>query len=139
MADTPKKIIDIESFGKDVKAMMDKIVIDSLSTETLTKTFMTLDVIAQGTMNSIGAGAESAERIKKGIVDSMDGIQKLGYTVDDALRKSAKLTADLSNITGRNMTYNSELFGKLTAAAMVTGMESEDLSKRFILVRRQRG
>ena len=132
MADTPKKIIDIESFGKDVKAMMDKIVIDSLSTETLTKTFMTLDVIAQGTMNSIGAGAESAERIKKGIVDSMDGIQKLGYTVDDALRKSAKLTADLSNITGRNMTYNSELFGKLTAAAMVTGMESEDLSKRFI-------
>jgi hypothetical protein len=132
MAETPKKIIDIESFGNDVKAMMKKIVIDSLSTETLTKTFMTLDVIAQGTMKSIGAGAESAERIKKGIVDSMDGIQKLGYEVDDALRMSAKLTTDLSNITGRNMTYNSELFGKLTGAAMVVGLEADDLSKRFI-------
>jgi len=131
MADTPKTIKDITSFKENSEAMMKKIVVDSLSTETLTQTFMALDVIAQGTMRKIGAGAESSERIKKGIVDSMDGIQKLGYTVDEALGKAAEMTENLSKITGRNMTYNSELFGKLQQSADVTGMSAEDLSEKF--------
>ena len=126
-----KTIKDIKSFGENTKAMTEKIVVDSLSTETLTQTFMALDTLAQGTMRKIGAGAESSERIKKGIVDSMDGIQKLGYEVDEALKKSADMTENLSKLTGRNMTYNSELFGKLEAASMVTGMAAEDLSEKF--------
>ena len=126
-----KTIKDIKSFGENTKAITEKIVVDSLSTETLTQTFMALDVMAQGTMRKIGAGAESSERIKKGIVDSMDGIQKLGYEVDEALQKSAEMTENLSKITGRNMTYNSELFGKLQAASMVTGIAAEDLSEKF--------
>ena len=126
-----KTIKDIKSFGENSKAMTEKIIVDSLSTETLTKTFMALDTLAQGTMRTIGAGAESSERIKKGIVDSMDGIQKLGYEVDEALKKSAEMTENLSKITGRNMTYNSELFGKLEAASMVTGIAAEDLSEKF--------
>lgn len=126
-----KTIKDIKSFGENTKAMTEKIVVDSLSTETLTQTFMALDTLAQGTMRKIGAGAESSERIKKGIVDSMDGIQKLGYEVDKALIKSAEMTENLSKLTGRNMTYNSELFGKLEAASMVTGMAAEDLSEKF--------
>jgi hypothetical protein len=129
-----KTIKDIKSFGENTQAMMEKIVVDSLSTETLTQTFMALDTLAQGTMRKIGAGAESSERIKKGIVDSMDGIQKLGYEVDEALKKSAEMTESLSKLTGRNMTYNSELFGKLEAASMVTGMQAEDLSEKFINV-----
>jgi len=126
-----KTIKDITSFKENSEAMMKKIVVDSLSTETLTQTFMALDVIAQGTMRKIGAGAESSERIKKGIVDSMDGIQKLGYEVDDALGKAAEMTENLSKITGRNMTYNSELFGKLQQSADVTGIAAEDLSEKF--------
>jgi len=126
-----KTIKDIKSFGENSKAMMEKIVVDSLSTETLTQTFMALDTLAQGTMRKIGAGAESSERIKKGIVDSMDGIQKLGYEVDEALKKSAEMTESLSKITGRNMTYNSELFGKLQQSADVTGMAADDLSEKF--------
>ena len=126
-----KTIKDIKSFGENTKAMTEKIVVDSLSTETLTQTFMALDTLAQGTMRKIGAGAESSERIKKGIVDSMDGIQKLGYEVDEALKKSAYMTENLRKLTGRNMTYNSELFGKLEAASMVTGMAAEDLSEKF--------
>ena len=131
----PPKIGDaLKSAADDLKAMMDKLLIDSLSTDTVVDTFMMLDELSKSTMRNIGAGGESAARISKGIADSMEGIQKLGYEVDDALTKAADMTAVLSVNTGRNMTYSQELFGKLQATADVTGMSVDKLSKGFINV-----
>ena len=110
-ATTPPTILTaLEAARDDLKAMMNKLLIDSLSTDTLVNTFMMLDELSKSTMRNIGAGGESAARISKGIADSMDGIQKLGYEVDEALRIAAEMTATLSVNTGRNMTYSQELF-----------------------------
>ena len=131
----PPKIGDaLKSAADDLKAMMNKLLIDSLSTDTVVDTFMMLDELSKSTMRNIGAGGESAARISKGIADSMEGIQKLGYEVDDALTKAADITAVLSVNTGRNMTYSQELFGKLQQTADVTGMSVDKLSKGFINV-----
>ena len=132
--DPPKIGNALQSAADDLKAMMDKLLIDSLSTDTVVDTFMMLDELSKSTMRNIGAGGESAARISKGIADSMEGIQKLGYEVDDALRMAAEMTATLSVNTGRNMTYSQELFGKLQATADVTGMSVDKLSKGFINV-----
>ena len=131
----PPKIGDaLQSAADDLKAMMNKLLIDSLSTDTVVDTFMMLDELSKSTMRNIGAGGESAARISKGIADSMEGIQKLGYEVDESLRMAAEMTATLSVNTGRNMTYSQELFGKLQATADVTGMSVDKLSKGFINV-----
>lgn len=131
----PPKIGDaLQSAADDLKAMMNKLLIDSLSTDTVVDTFMMLDELSKSTMRNIGAGGESAARISKGIADSMEGIQKLGYEVDESLRMAAEMTATLSVNTGRNMTYSQELFGKLQATADVTGISVDKLSKGFINV-----
>ena len=131
----PPKIVDaLKSAADDLKAMMNKLLIDSLSTDTVVDTFMMLDELSKSTMRNIGAGGESAARISKGIADSMEGIQKLGYEVDESLRMAAEMTATLSVNTGRNMTYSQELFGKLQQTADVTGMSVDKLSKGFINV-----
>ena len=131
----PPKIGDaLKSAADDLKAMMNKLLIDSLSTDTVVDTFMMLDELSKSTMRNIGAGGESAARISKGIADSMEGIQKLGYEVDESLRMAAEMTATLSVNTGRNMTYSQELFGKLQQTADVTGMSVDKLSKGFINV-----
>lgn len=129
-----KLLEPLQNLTDDMKAMRDKLLNDALSTETLVTTFIKIDELSKSSMRTIGAGAESAARISKGIADSMDGIQKLGYTVDLALETAQKMTETLSVNTGRNMTYSKELFGKIQATVDVTGISAEKLTKNFINV-----
>ena len=129
-----KLLEPLQNLTDDMKAMRDKLLNDALSTETLVTTFIKIDELSKSSMRTIGAGAESAARISKGIADSMDGIQKLGYTVDYALETAQKMTETLSVNTGRNMTYSKELFGKIQATVDVTGISAEKLTKNFINV-----
>lgn len=104
---------------------------DSLSTETLTKTFKTVYDLSAETTREIGTGAESADAIRKNIAGSVEGIQKLGYGAQAAMKLAQEMMVTLSETTGKNTQYNDELFAKLRASSDVTGIPVEKLAATF--------
>ena len=128
-----KKNIVLEALSGlqgDLSLLVGKLA-DSLSTETLKKTFKDVYDLSAQTTRQIGAGAESADSIRKNIAGSVEGIQKLGYGAQAAMKLAQEMMVTLSETTGKNTQYNDELFAKLRASSDVTGIPVEKLAATF--------
>jgi hypothetical protein len=104
---------------------------DSLSTETLKKTFKTVYDLSAETTREIGTGAESADAIRKNIAGSVAGIQNLGYGAQEAIKIAKGMVVDLSEVTGKNTQYNDKLFGNLRASSDLTGKSVKELTQNY--------
>ena len=129
----PKKkaaLTEIADINSVLNSFLGKLV-DALSTKTLNNTFQDVYDLAAKTTNQIGAGEESADAIRKNIAGSVEGIQKLGYEAQDAIKRAQGMMVNLSQVTGKNTLYNDKLFGDLLGTAKVTGIESKTLAENF--------
>ena len=130
--DNKKKAVltEITDIKDVLNSFLGKLV-DALSTKTLNKTFQNVYDLAAETTREIGAGGESADAIRKNIAGSVEGIQKLGYEAQDAIKRAQGMMVNLSQVTGKNTLYNDKLFGDLLGTAKVTGIESKTLAENF--------
>ena len=130
--DNKKKAVltEITDIKDVLNSFLGKLV-DALSTKTLNKTFQNVYDLAAQTTREIGAGGESADAIRKSIAGSVAGIQKLGYSAEDAVKKAKETAVELSQTTGKNTQYNDELFGKLISSSNLTGKSVKELSSSY--------
>jgi hypothetical protein len=130
--DNEKKVVltEISDIKEVLNSFLGKLA-DALSTKTLNKTFQNVYDLAAQTTREIGAGGESADAIRKSIAGSVAGIQKLGYSAEDAVKKAKETAVELSQTTGKNTQYNDELFGKLISSSNLTGKSVKELSGSY--------
>jgi hypothetical protein len=130
--DNKKKVVltEISDIKEVLNSFLGKLA-DALSTKTLNKTFQNVYDLAAQTTREIGAGGESADAIRKSIAGSVAGIQKLGYSAEEAVKKAKETAVDLSQTTGKNTQYNDELFGKLISSSNLTGKSVKELSGSY--------
>jgi len=130
--DNEKKVdlTEISDIKEVLNSFLGKLA-DALSTKTLTKTFQSVYDLSAQTTREIGAGGESADEIRKSIAGSVAGIQKLGYSAEEAMKKANETSVALSQTTGKNAQYNDALFGKLISSSDLTGKSVKELSSNY--------
>ena len=104
---------------------------DSLSSQTLSKTFQEISEYTSQGLQNMGAGSELTDIIRKNIAGSVEGLQKLGLGGSEAMKEAQRIMGEISKSTGKNTQYNDELFGKLQATAKVTGQKTDALIESF--------